>query len=92
MSKVMFVMDKPESCEKCKLSRCLPAKGVGICGINREHFDDMTKVQDWCPMRDVPEKDNESYYPDEYQDGFAAGYNFCLDEILGMNEIPGGEE
>ena len=83
MSKAMLIMDMPESCEKCKLSRCLIHKGVGICCVNRRRFDDITKVQTWCPLLEVPEKDNKSYFPDEYQDGFAAGYNFCIDEILG---------
>lgn len=77
MSKAMLIMDKPESCKKCKLSRCLPTKGVGICCVNRERFDDITKMQDWCPLREVPEK-----YEDVSMD-FERGYNACIDEILG---------
>lgn len=116
MAKAMLIMNMPESCEKCELSRCLPTKGVGICGVNREHFNDMTKVQDWCPLREVPEKkisidiglqvflqikrdskiqEMKKEYPnftlengDEWNEDYLrefyiAGYNACIDEILG---------
>lgn len=86
MNKVMLVMDKPESCEKCKLSKCFIKRDVGACCVTGRKFNVLTKVQDWCPLREVPEKDNESYFPDEYLDGFASGYNFCIDEILGGTE------
>lgn len=90
MSKAMLIMDMPESCEKCELSRCLHAKGVGICGVNREHFDDMTKVQAWCPLRKVPKKVDYliEYFNDgqmslDLSIGYAKGWNACIDEILG---------
>ena len=82
MAKVMLIMDMPESCEKCKLSSCLVPIGVGICFVGRENFDDMTKVQDWCPLRELPQTkdENAEYYKIErYR---ARGWNDCIEAIL----------
>lgn len=81
MSKAMLIMDMPESCAECQLSRCLIHKGVGICGVNSERFDDIKKVQEWCPLREVPKKMAEEtrWFDIEY----AKGWNACIDEILG---------
>lgn len=92
MSKAMLIMDMPESCEKCKLSRCLVSIGVGRCCVDGEKFDDMTKVQDWCPLREVPEKQNLDIQTcsalsfSEEEIDMARGYNACIDEILGGND------
>ena len=51
--------------------------------MNRERFDDITKAQEWCPLREAPEKESKSCYPDDYEDGCVDGYNACIDEILG---------
>lgn len=37
----------------------------------------------WCPLDPLPEKDMESYFPDEFGDGYATGWNACIDEITG---------
>lgn len=89
MSKAMLIMDMPESCEKCKLSSCLVPIGVGICCVDRGKFDDMTKVQDWCPLKEVPKKiDYASHFKEDPQSidfsmGYTKGYNTCINEILG---------
>ena len=38
---------------------------------------------DWCPLIDLPEKDNGEY-PDNTSDaGFVEGWDQCIDEIEG---------
>lgn len=32
--------------------------------------------------RHYQNKDNGNYFPDEWQDGYAAGWNACLNKIL----------
>lgn len=32
----------------------------------------------------LPPKDEDSYYPDEYADGYAEGWNACIDKIVEM--------
>jgi hypothetical protein len=38
---------------------------------------------DWCPLKLLPEKDTKNHFPDEFEDGYAAGWNGCIDEITG---------
>lgn len=36
---------------------------------------------DWCPLIDLPEKDNGDYPANTSDAGFAEGWNQCIDEI-----------
>lgn len=38
---------------------------------------------DWCPLMDLPEKDNGDYPANTFDAGFAEGRNQCIDEITG---------
>lgn len=38
---------------------------------------------DWCPLMDLPEKDNGDYPANTFDAGFAEGWNQCIDEIGG---------
>ncbi len=91
MSKCVLVMDMPSSCSKCDLR----GKNYGlenVCFGKVEHskkygdyYKDIQNIEtrpDWCPLRNLPEKDNKSYFPDEYSDGHRDGYNACIDELL----------
>ncbi len=116
MSKAMLIMDMPERCAGCKLSICLKDIGIGRCFATMELIDNFNKMQDWCPLREVPEKKISSdiglqvflqikrdskiqqmkkEYPnftlksgnelneDYLRESYIAGYNTCIDEILG---------
>ena len=37
---------------------------------------------DWCPLNPIPEKQINNNLYDEYYEGFDAGRNACIDEIL----------
>lgn len=41
------------------------------------------KKQDWCPLMDLPEKDNGDYPANTFDAGFVEGWNQCIDEITG---------
>lgn len=92
MSKVILIMDMPKSCERCNLcvlnndyvSLEYECRGTKIYnGYVKVHpkIDRklLNKVQDWCPLREVPEK-----YETVSMD-FKRGYNTCIDEILNEN-------
>lgn len=34
-------------------------------------------------LHNLPDRDNNCYFPDEWQDGYSAGWNACLDIIIG---------
>jgi len=85
MSKAILVTDMPEKCGKCDLFICYRQyagdPGDCFCGKTRQSTQPNDKPS-WCPLKPMPEKNNESYFPDEYQDGHKDGWNDCIDEIL----------
>lgn len=89
MSKAVLVMDMPSSCSKCKLKSRLNCEieGVTHCCNLAEGMITLDKGFEErlpnCPLRELPKKDNKSYFPDEYSDGHRDGYNACIDELLG---------
>ena len=40
---------------------------------------------DWCPLIDLPEKDNGDYPANTSDASFVEGWNQCIDEITGGN-------
>lgn len=75
MSKAILVIDMPKNCGNCPiLEYC--HNNDGKCDLNIR--------QDWCPLREVPKRDNnEGLYQLEYTQGYMSGWNACLEEILG---------
>lgn len=92
MSKAFLVMDMPKNCAECDLCVtqddeyfCIPDDFAHYLGSSYVNHSCENKP-DWCPLRPVPEKDNKSYFSDEYSDGHKDGYNACIDEILRKKE------
>ncbi len=98
MSKSALVMETPKNCYECPFS-CTNGNDTdcGYCElaecldsdmrlITEEHYDYESESRpDWCPLKPLPEKDTESYFPDEFGDGYATGWNACIDVIAGGN-------
>lgn len=40
---------------------------------------------DWCPLMDLPEKDNGDYPANTSDADFVEGWNQCIDDITGGN-------
>ena len=97
MSKSVLVIDTPENCYdcpfgteycgnynyegNCELAECL---GDIMTLITEEHYDYESKSRpDWCPLMDLPEKDNGDYPTNTFDAGFVEGWNQCIDEIAG---------
>ncbi len=78
-NKSVIVLKTPETCNGCKLSYGL----VGWHCILTGKSVNLMKKPKWCPLRDLPEKDTKSYFPDEFGDGYATGWNACIDKIKG---------
>ena len=82
MSKAMLIMDMPKCCAECQLY----VKGkyrIDKCRITMLDMSNKYGKPSWCPLREVPEKNNDRQYKDEYMTGYRDGYNVCIDEILG---------
>lgn len=84
MSKAILILDMPINCKNCSLSEMSYDFNKILCVPMQESYDKFAKQKpDWCPLREIPKKNKENYYPDEYMDGYGDGWNACIDEILG---------
>ena len=92
MPKAILVMDMPDSCLDCKFCREID-EGIEACCEIMDEPDDSSlcrMIEDycqcrpsWCPLKELPTKESGemTIRSDEYSDGFADGFNSCLDEI-----------
>ena len=80
MSKSVLVINTPKYCAVCVLR-----SGVRhpFCRVNNRDITDLSIIPDWCPLMDLPEKDNGDYPANTFDAGFAEGWNQCIDEITG---------
>ncbi len=82
MSKSVLVINTPKYCALCVLR-----SGVlhPFCRVNNRDITDLSIRPDWCPLMDLPEKDNGDYPANTFDAGFVEGWNQCIDEIAGGN-------
>lgn len=97
MSKSILVIDTPENCSDCQFCYELDEGVEACCSISDDDKDAslMKKIDceygycqskpDWCPLMDLPEKDNGDYPANTFDAGFVEGWNQCIDEITGGN-------
>lgn len=85
MSKSVLVIDTPESCFGCNFCHCDIEDRKEYCEAREKRKKlDLSKLRpDWCPLMDLPEKDNGDYPANTFDAGFAEGRNQCIDEITG---------
>lgn len=95
MSKSVIVIDTPENCLDCQFCYKLDEGVEACCSISDDDEDAslMKKIDcehgycqgkpDWCPLMDLPEKDNFDDPYDEYYTGYSDGWNRCLKEMVG---------
>ena len=89
MSKVILVIDMPQTCCDCP---CLNHE-YGFCEVTGTSVSSDTKSYD-CPLKPLPPKMDQKF-ADEYFCGYRGydiknamgeGWNYCLEEILGGDE------
>ena len=88
MAKAVLVMDMPERCADCPL-RSSEKTSYVCCYLTLKNIsstDYYDKKPDWCPLRELPEREEELPV-EKYEFGglgkaFTSGWNTCLDEIL----------
>ena len=86
-NKSVFTIQTPERCEDCPCIGISAGCHVGYCKLAGKINSDyhVQIIPNWCPLKELPEKDREDHYPDEWEDGYADGWNACIDEITGRN-------
>ena len=85
--KVVYVMEKPKSCEECDLCHDTRCEPLDMLIMDREE-DDVTYIIEpylkECPLRPLPEKVPCNYYDFEHFDtGHDRGWNDFYDKIMG---------
>nr|UWG14238.1 MAG: hypothetical protein [Bacteriophage sp.] len=97
MSKSVLVMKTPETCLDCMFCHEFDEGKEAYCYVMDGDKDSELKKRidceygycqgkpDWCPLMDLPEKDNGDYPSNTSDAGFAEGWNQCIDEITGGN-------
>lgn len=90
MSKAVLVMDMPESCFGCNFMYCDEESDTETCQAmeTARDIDLIEDRPDWCPLREPPEKKETTYpqacYENSYwTDEMKAGFNTCLNEMVG---------
>lgn len=90
MSKSVLVIDTPENCISCSISRdcsniletCTFCPITGKCVLDKE----AETIPDWCPLKPLPEKDDFDDPYEEYYTGYRDGWNRCLEEITSQGK------
>lgn len=94
MSKSVLVIDTPENCISCSISRdCSDILGTcAFCPITGKCVfgKDAEMIPEWCPLKPLPEKMKVTgLYNGEYfkaggkPPSYKIGWNKCIDEITG---------
>lgn len=69
--KSVAIIDTPDKCIECSLNKCPAWADIG------------TRPDD-CPLKPLPPREVQNIYSFEgYENGRAAGFNYCLDLIGG---------
>lgn len=83
ISAVLVIKYMPDMCLNCPLSD-YSNQGRPFCKAKNLHLDSFMYKPDWCPLRELPEKQVRDYPEyDRYITGWDDGWDACLDEILG---------
>ena len=96
MSKSIVVVNTPETCVDCIFCQEYRTKSreYAYCYVTNGVSENDMKLIDciygyrqskpeWCPLMDLPEKDNGDYPANTFDAGFTEGRNQCIDEITG---------
>ena len=86
MSKGIIVIDIPETCGECICCESNPLEDYCRADKNEGHVEWGNSPPVLCSIKPMPERDNKNYFPDEFLDGMAIGWNNCIDVILGGSD------
>ena len=64
-------------CGECALRMAM------ICTPTMKDIDSVNTKMNWCPLQNPPDKEEGSDCFDEFEDGYAQGWNDCIEEIFG---------
>lgn len=86
MSKAILVIDMPKNCAECP---CYNETDFYHCNLNDKYiaFDQsLTERPNWCPLKEVPQKQTIHSIDTPHHRWAKNGYNACIDDILEGSE------
>lgn len=83
MSKAVLVMDMPKKCNECCLCKTMPDK-CNYCMATNKIIVDAGRKRYWCPLKPIPKR-KERAIVGGYSHGYVAGWNDCIDTMIGCN-------
>lgn len=78
MGKAIIVIDTPDCCRECPLCGEDHMTYRDYCRITDQYIWTLDKPE-WCPLKPVPSKYDMEYSKSDFE----AGFNSCVNEILG---------
>ena len=82
MNGAILILDyMPDMCINCMMS-CYSDQSRPFCVAAKKHLDAFCWKPDWCPLIKLPNKELRSNIFDEYEDGWADGFNYLRSIIL----------
>lgn len=74
MGKSFLIIDTPKNCLECGLKKYYVEIDTFTCEVglavgSRWGHINLESKPDWCPLKEIPEKDSRN----EHEDGFVAG-------------------
>ena len=83
MSKVMLVLNEPDSCSECPCCHVFGFDSRDICSaIPRMPKTPLKGIHHDCPLKSVPEKIGVTEDVGSYQLGYVNGWNAILNKLL----------
>jgi len=81
--KSILVIDTPNDCYDCP---CYYEERNKCEATFKNVEDDDIEKPSWCPLKNLPEPKDIGYPNEDYDVGFADGWDACLDVITGETE------
>lgn len=87
MSKSVLVLDTPENCISCSISRdcsniletCTFCPITGKCVLDKE----AETIPGWCPLKPLPKKKEKRDWRSKLSLEWVRGWNTCINKITG---------
>ena len=88
MDKAVLVMNTPKKCLDCNLCVLNMDASLSCYYYKREicsNVEENNSRPEWCLLKPLPEKRSSHNTEYEYDDGYADGWDECIDRITGGN-------
>ena len=86
--KAILVIDMPQDCLYCPCYRPAYHEYLEDCKVALRPLttEERDSRPNWCPLKPLPNKIDQGYPCEKYDEGYSDGWDACINEILGGQE------